>query len=111
MSWHGCHAALPPVHPPTHPAVHVAEEALSRGSLAILALFSAELAAKLVVFGAKYFLHSKWVLAVGGLCGWAGWAGGRAGGWAGWVGGWVGVLMPSSLPPFLLSGVLQLAHV
>ena len=33
---------------PSVVAVHVAEEALSRGSLAILALFSAELAAKLL---------------------------------------------------------------
>ena len=47
--------------------MHVAEEALSRGSLAILALFSAELAAKLLVFGAKYFLHSKWVGGAGGV--------------------------------------------
>lgn len=40
-------------------AVHVAEEALSCTSIGILAFFTTELAAKLVVFGFKYFTHSR----------------------------------------------------
>ncbi|PSC73972.1 hypothetical protein C2E20_2559 [Micractinium conductrix] len=40
--------------------VHVAEEALSCTSIGILAFFTTELAAKLVVFGFKYFTHSSW---------------------------------------------------
>ncbi|KAL4459107.1 hypothetical protein ABPG75_013972 [Micractinium tetrahymenae] len=40
--------------------VHVAEEALSYTSITILAVFNAELIAKLLVFGFKYFTHSSW---------------------------------------------------
>lgn len=40
--------------------VHVAEEALSYTSITILAVFNAELLAKLLVFGFKYFTHSSW---------------------------------------------------
>ncbi|EFN53563.1 hypothetical protein CHLNCDRAFT_136713 [Chlorella variabilis] len=40
--------------------VHVAEEALSYTSIGILAMFNAELLAKLLVFGFKYFTHSSW---------------------------------------------------
>lgn len=42
--------------------VHVAEEALSWTSIGILATFTAELVAKLLVFGFKYFTHSSWHL-------------------------------------------------
>lgn len=42
--------------------VHVAEEALSYTSIGILAIFTAELVAKLLVFGITYFTHSKWHL-------------------------------------------------
>lgn len=41
------------------PAVHVAEEVLSYTSITILAVFNAELLAKLLVFGFKYFTHSR----------------------------------------------------
>lgn len=41
--------------------VHVAEELLSSTSIGILAVFTAELAVKLCVFGFKYFTHSKCV--------------------------------------------------
>lgn len=40
--------------------VHVAEEALSWTSIGILALFTSELVAKLLVFGLGYYTHSKW---------------------------------------------------
>jgi len=40
----------------------VAEEALSYTSIGILAIFNAELVAKLLVFGFKYFTHSRWAL-------------------------------------------------
>lgn len=49
---------LPPCCPTTF-VVHVAEEALSYTSIGILATFTAELAAKLLVFGFKYFTHSR----------------------------------------------------
>lgn len=53
------HSHILPVTRVSRASVHVVEEGLSYTSIGILAIFNAELVAKLLVFGFKYFIHSK----------------------------------------------------